>query len=515
MNLYAVVDQMARQRPDAIFVKSDGEQISYAEFDRRAAATAACLAAMGVGAGDRVATILRNRTLVLEMMYATAWLGAIWAPLNWRLAPAEWEFILGDVEPELVVVEDDLLAAVDSLSGSWRVLPVSEPAERSWSAALAADDSATPPLAPVRCDDPVRIMYTSGTTAYPKGAVLSHGNILFKNASYEREFDLGPDDVVLLMGPLFHVGGLDAPGIAAANQGGRLVILPGFEPAAVLEAIEREGVTILWSAPTMTEMMLAEIGEDPGGRTDSVRILLTGSSQSSSDLLLRALDAFPKAAVTDGYGMTESVSGSVFVDVRSHPEKIGSVGSIDRPLMYERMRVVGPDGGDVGAGQPGEILISGAKLFQGYWRNEAANEAAFTEDGWFRSGDVGELDEDRFLYIVDRKKDMIKSGGENVGSLEIERVVVAIDGVEAATAVAVPDPKWGEVPAVFVEAPEGANVDEELVKQRCAAELAKFKVPKYVFVVASVPRTPSGKARKGELRRQAAELAASGQGVGA
>ncbi len=507
MNLYAVNERMARQRSQSTFLKGDGETISYAEFHRRVGRSAATLAALGVGRGDRVASILHNRVLGLELMYACAWLGAIWSPVNWRLAVAEWGFILNDLEPTVVVVEDDLLADVDKLGGGWTLFAVDAPSERAWTARTSAERAPDPPLAPVRLDEPARIMYTSGTTAHPKGVILSHGNILFKNAAYEREFDLRPDDVVLMMGPMFHVGGLDAPGVAIVNQGGTLVVLPTFEPSLVLETIEREGVTVLWSAPTMTEMILAAADELPGAATASVRVVLTGSSQSSPDLLGRATTAFPNAVIADGYGMTETASGSLFIDVRSHPEKAGAVGSIDRPVMYERMRVVDAEGRDVETGEPGEILVSGGKLFQGYWRNEQATRETLDEEGWFHTGDIGLLDEDRFLYVVDRQKDMIKSGGENIGSLEIERVVGAIDGVESAAAVAAPDEKWGEVPAVFVEALPGSSVDAELVRERCRSNLAKFKVPKYVHIVDSVPRTPSGKARKGELRKLAAELA--------
>ncbi|HEX3736546.1 MAG TPA: AMP-binding protein [Solirubrobacterales bacterium] len=514
MNLYAVFDQISRQQPDAPFVRCEEEELSYGELAERVAQAAALLRDLGVGRGDRVATLLRNRILGVEAMYACAWLGAIWAPVNWRLAVAEWEYVLRDLEPSVVIVEDEHLEAIDGLGGGWTTFSVAA-GPRSWTAEIASRRLPAPPPAMVGCDHPARVMYTSGTTSHPKGAVISHANILFKNAAYSREFDLGRDDVVLLMGPMFHVGGLDAPGIGIADVGGRLVILPAFSAPAVLETIEREGVTVLWSAPTMTEMLLTEIGGDPGARLDSVRVVVTGSSQSAPDLLNRALVGFPKAAIDDGYGMTESASGSLFIDVRERPDKIGTVGSIDRPMMYEQIRVVGDDGNEVGPDEPGEVQIAGAKLFQGYWRNEEATRAAFTDDGWYRSGDLGELDQDRFLRIVDRRKDMIKSGGENIGSAEIERVIVAIDGVVAATAVAAPDPKWGEVPAVFVELAPGAAVDAAGVKSRCADELAKFKVPKYVHFVDSVPRTSSGKARKTELRLRAAELATEQQGVGA
>jgi acyl-CoA synthetase (AMP-forming)/AMP-acid ligase II len=507
VNLYAVIERTSRQLPDATFVSCEGEDLSYSEFHRRVGRTAAALTGLGVRSGDRVATLLRNRVLGLEVMYACAWLGAIWAPINWRLAPAEWEYVLGDVEPLVLIAENEHLETIDGLGGGWRSFGVTAPGERAWSSLVAANSDPDPGLDPVRPDDPARIMYTSGTTAHPKGVVLSHGNILFKNAAYEREFALGPEDVVLMMGPMFHVGGLDAPGIAIANSGGRLIVLPAFDAATVLETIEREGVTILWSAPTMTEMMLAELGADPAGRTDSVRVVVTGSSQSAPDLLNRTLVGFPKAAIDDGYGMTESASGSLFVDVRERPDKIGAVGSIDHPMMYEEIRVVGEDDAPVAEREPGEIQIRGGKLFQRYWRNPEATATAFTAGGWFRTGDVGELDAERFLHIVDRKKDMIKSGGENIGSSEIERVIAAIDGVFAASAVAAPDPKWGEVPAVFVELNDGAAVSEGEIRDRCRAQLAKFKVPKYIHLVDSVPRTPSGKARKGELRARAAELA--------
>lgn len=514
MNLYAVVEQVVRQFPDARFASCAGHELTYGQLHERVGMTAAHLSRVGVGRGDRVATLLRNRIMGVEVMYACAWLGAIWAPINWRLAAAEWDYVLRDLSPTTVIVEDEHLDTIDGLGGAWATFSVDDPGARSWSAFMAGDVHEPPPLVNLQGDAPARVMYTSGTTAHPKGAVISHANVLFKNASYQREFDLGSDDVVLLMGPMFHVGGLDAPGVGIADFAGRLVILPSFDVDEVLKTIAREGITVVWSAPTMTQMLVNAVGGDPGGRTDSVRTVITGSSQSAPDLLIQALAAFPNAAINDGYGMTESVSGSLFIDVRSRPDKIGTVGSIDRPMPYEQLRVVDEGGREVGVDEPGEVQISGGKLFQGYWRNEEATRAAFADNGWYRSGDIGELDADRFLRIVDRRKDMIKSGGENIGSSEIERVIVTVHGVSAATAVATPDARWGEVPSVFIELEDGAEVGEAQIRERCAEHLAKFKIPKYVHFVDSVPRTPSGKPRKAELRQRAAELAIE-QGVSA
>jgi acyl-CoA synthetase (AMP-forming)/AMP-acid ligase II len=239
---------------------------------------------------------------------------------------------------------------------------------------------------------------------------------------------------------------------------------------------------------------------------------VTGSAQSPHELLTRALERFPNAVIADGYGMTETVSGDIFVNLRTAPGKLGSVGRISHPMLYQRLRLVDPAGRDVGPGEAGEILVSGGKTFVAYWGDPAATTESLV-DGWFRTGDVGKVDDDGYLFVVDRMKDMIKSGGENVGSLEVERVIQSFPEVRDVAVVGLPDPRWGEVPAAFVILNAGELVSAEEVRSRCRAQLARFKVPRQVAFIDELPRTASGKVRKGELRalaKQAADPGARG-----
>jgi fatty-acyl-CoA synthase len=506
MNLYSIVERMAREYPSREFVVDGSARFTYGEFDQRVNRVAVALAELGVGSQDCVAVVMRNSSLMLEVMYAAAKLGAIWLPVNWRLAPTEWSFILDNAEAGTVIVDREFAADLQPAAADRpgrRVLVHDDGGGEEWGAFLDSVPARDLPTAVVPLDQPARLMYTSGTTAHPKGVVLTHGNVLFKNAAYEREFEIAIDDAVLLVGPLFHVGGLDAPGIAVANQGGKLVVMASFETIAVLDAIERERITTMYAAPTMVTMMLEELDRDRNRDMGSMRLLVCGGFQSTEEQVHRTLDAFPKAAVVNGYGMTETVGSDIFLDNRREPGKIGSVGRLVHPMLYQQLRVVDDDGDDVAPGTPGEILVSGAKTSPGYWRDAEANRRSF-EGGWFRTSDIGEVDEDGYLYIVDRKKDMIKSGGENIGSLEIERVVHTFAEVDDVAAVGMPDPRWDEVPVVFVTLVPGRELSAAELQDRCRAQLAKFKVPKRAFFVPELPRTASGKVKKDELRKLAA-----------
>jgi len=509
MNLYSIVERMAKEFPDRDFVIDDEARLSYSEFDRRVSGVAAALRGLDVGPGDRVAVILHNSSLMLELMYGCAKIGAVWLPINWRLAPPEWRFILEHSDARVVIMESEFEDAFDHSDVQFpeilKLVVGGSAQTGTWDDVLASDGGGEIDTIPVALDHPARLMYTSGTTANPKGVVITHANVLFKNAAYEREFRLSADDAVLMVAPLFHVGGLDAPGISLANQGGKLVIMKAFDSQAVLSAIEDEAITSMFLAPTMVATLLEDLDKNGYRDLSTVKLLVCGSAQTPHELLLRTLDAFPNAAIVNGYGMTETVGGDIFLDMREFPDKLGSVGRLSHPMLYQQLRIVDDSGVDVGVGVAGEILISGAKTSPGYWLADEAGEAAF-KDGWFRTGDIGTVDEDGYLFIVDRKKDMIKSGGENIGSLEIERVVHGFDEVQDVAAVGVPDDHWGEVPVVFITLFPDTELTSDEVRVRCERELARFKVPKGIYFVSSLPRVASGKVRKDKLRERATSL---------
>jgi acyl-CoA synthetase (AMP-forming)/AMP-acid ligase II len=345
-------------------------------------------------------------------------------------------------------------------------------------------------------------MYTSGTTGHPKGVMIHHGAVLWRCLGQIVEFDLTDREVFLASGPLHHVGTLDLPGVGVHVQGGTIVVLPRFEPEAFLRTVERERVTCTFLAPSMINMLLAH---PAFGKHDlsSMRVLIDGSEKMPQSLLERMPEAFPNARFFDGFGMTETVTGDTFLDPARLAERLGSVG---RPTLGMEVRVVDDDDRDVPAGVPGELVVRGPKLCQGYWRDPDATAEAF-RNGWFHTGDVAQADEDGLLFIVDRKKDMIKSGGENIASVEVERVLYAHPDVLETAVVGRRDPRWGEVPVAFVVPREGRALDADRLRAWCDERLARFKVPKEFRQLAELPRTPSGKVVKRELREQVAVTA--------
>jgi acyl-CoA synthetase (AMP-forming)/AMP-acid ligase II len=300
---------------------------------------------------------------------------------------------------------------------------------------------------------------------------------------------------------MYHVGAFDLPGIGVWWTGGSLVILPKFDVPELLATIERERPSSVWLAPAMVNAVLHELSQVPrlaAHDTSSIRFITGGGEKTPVTLIERLLGAFPNARFADAYGLTETVSGDTFNDQAHTLSKIGSVG---KPVVNLEVRIAGPDDAPAGPDVAGEILLRGPKVVTGYWKNPEATAAAFTPDGWLRTGDIGHLDKDGYLFIDDRKKDMIVSGGENIASSEVERVLYEHQAVLEAAVVAMPDPRWGEVPRAFIVLKPGfAEVTAEAVIAHCRARLAGFKTPKEIVFMDVLPRTSSGKVLKRELR---------------
>jgi acyl-CoA synthetase (AMP-forming)/AMP-acid ligase II len=329
---------------------------------------------------------------------------------------------------------------------------------------------------------------------------IAYGNFYWKTVGHLAEFGLSAADRTVMAGPMYHVGAFDLPGIGTWWVGGSLVILPKFDAAELLAAIDRERPTNVWLAPAMVNAVLSALAQAPElGRfdTSSIRFITGGGEKTPVTLIERLLAAFPRARFADAYGLTETVSGDTFNDRAHMVSKIGSVG---KPVLNLDVRVAGPDDAAVSPGEQGEILLRGPKVVSGYWKNPEATAAAFTADGWFRTGDIGHLDADGYLYIDDRKKDMIVSGGENVATSEVERALYECDAVLEAAVVAMPDARWGEVPRAFVVLRPDRKVTQEELIAHCQARLARFKAPKEVVFLDVLPRNPSGKVLKRSLR---------------
>ncbi|WP_103382424.1 acyl-CoA synthetase [Pseudonocardia dioxanivorans] len=503
-DLARVLDHHVARDPGREVLVHGDRRIGAAELAARVDAVAAGLAALGVRTGEVVALLTYNHVEFLETVLAAGRLGAVVLPLNYRLAPDEWRYILDNAGTVVLVTEDEFRGRIDELAPALptirhRVLLGAE-APEGWIAyeTLVADGAGATPVPPGIVDDEhtlARLMYTSGTTSRPKGVRITHGNVAWKNLGLIVELGLSADDTVLVCGPLYHCGGLDLPGLAAFHMGARLVLMRSFDAAGVLDAIEREKVGIVWLAPAMMNAVL-QVPDLADRDTTSVRCIIGGGEKMPEPVVRRILEAFPNTWFADAYGLTETVSGDTVLDREHSLSKIGSVG---RPIPHVEVRIVDEQGADVPAGELGEIALRGPKVFDGYWRDEEATARAI-RDGWFHTGDIGRLDADGFLYVEDRLKDMIISGGENIATPEVERVLYEHPAVLEAAVVAMPHERWGEVPRAVVVLKPGERADAEDIRAFCRDRLAKFKVPVAVDFLDALPRTPSGKVLKRELR---------------
>jgi fatty-acyl-CoA synthase len=496
VNLTRALIHHADRYPERVAVATGDDNITWAQLRDRVWQTAGALAGVGVERGDVVGVLLHNGPWFLELMYACSHLGAVFMPLNWRLAGPEINYIVNHAEAKILVSEaelaDSVLAAGDLVCdnvigtdshGGWKRL----------TELRAAAEPVTEP-ASVSSDDVARLMYTSGTTSRPKGVLITFGNLEAKNLAHLVEFGITPEARALVCGPLYHVGALDMITTTVLQAGGTVCILRRFDAHAALAAIEEKQITHTWMAPVMINAVLAE--ESLARRkVDSLKLINGGGEKMPMPLIHRLLEAFPNVWFADAYGMTETVSGDTFVKPGMTIEKLGSVG---KPVFNAELRVVDKDDRDVPPGSQGEIIIRGPKVCKGYLKDTEATERTL-RGGWLHTGDVGIIDEDGYLFIVDRLKDMILSGGENVASSEVERVLYEHPAVFEAAVVGRQDHRWGEVPVAFVVT-RGDPVSEEELAKFCRERLSKFKVPKAFRLIDALPRNPSGKVLKRVLR---------------
>jgi acyl-CoA synthetase (AMP-forming)/AMP-acid ligase II len=500
-NFASVLDHNVGRHPDKVVLSQGERRLTNRDLDARVNALAAGLVGLGIGRGDVVALLLYNHIEFLETVLAVNRVGAAFLPMNYRLSPAEWQYILRHSEACAILTEPEFRPAVEGLAGELPalrhrlLLGGSAPGWSCHDDLVAANLGKTAPADVMGEHDLQRLMYTSGTTSRPKGVRITHGNLAWKNLGHIVEFGITSADTTLVCGPLYHVGGFDLPGIGTLHAGGAMVLLRKFDAREVVETIERERPSNLWLAPSMMNaiLQLPDIAERD---TSSIRFIIGGGEKMPVPLVERILKAFPRAWFADAYGLTETVSGDTFNDAEHMLAKVGSVG---RPVVHLEVRVVDETGARVPTGELGEITLRGPKVFAGYWRDEEATAKAL-RDGWFHTGDVGRLDEDGYLYMEDRKKDMIVSGGENIATPEVERVLYEHPDVVEAAVIGIPHPRWGEVPKAFVVLREGARLDAAALGAFCRERLAKFKVPAELTFLEVLPRTPSGKVLKRTLR---------------
>ena len=492
---YAVLEHHANRTPGKAMTVFEGATTTYGEMHARATALAAGLQERGVGPGDVVALLSYNCPEFLETVFAANYLGAIAMPINWRLAAPEVRYILEHSQARALVCDPALLDLADDATAGLDLARVGiEPAD-GWEALSDLRSDGPVPRAAVSGDDVHRLMYTSGTTGRPKGVMLTHANLAWKNLAHLIEFGFTRDDLGLACGPLYHVGALDLTTTTLIAAGATVIIHRMFDAAAVVEELERSRVTTVWLAPAMVNAIMA-LPDIENRDLSSVRVIINGGEKMPIPLIERIQRTFPSAWFADAYGLTETVSGDTFLDRESIVTKLGSVG---RPCLHLELDIWNAEGKPAAAGERGEIVMRGPKVFKGYWRDPEATEKAFA-GGWFHTGDIGVRDGDGYLFIVDRLKDMIVSGGENIAGSEVERVLYEHDAVLEAAVVGRPDERWGEVPVAHVVLRPDASVTADALIEHCRANLAKFKVPKDVVFLDALPRNPSGKILKRELR---------------
>ncbi|GHF80660.1 fatty-acyl-CoA synthase [Kitasatospora xanthocidica] len=478
----------ARKTPHRTALLHEERATGYAELYDRTTRLAHLLRARGVRPGDRVAFLGPNHPAFLEALFAAGQLGAVFVPLNTRLAVPELRHQLQDSGSRLLLTVRHSDAV--ELAGDVELLE----AEGEAYEALLAEAPAEPLDVPVGPDDLCMIMYTSGTTGSPKGAMLTHGNILWNSLNVLVDVDLSTDEVTLVSAPLFHTAALNMTCLPTLLKGGTAVLESAFDPARALELIERHRVTCLFGVPAMYDAVAAAPGwaeADLG----SLRNLLCGGAPVPARIIRRYLDR--GLAFVQGYGMTEASPGVLLLDRQDALTRAGTAGV---PHFFTDVRLVDPAGEPAGVDEPGEVLVAGPNVTPGYWGRPEESADAFRDGSWFRSGDIAAVDAEGYVRLVDRLKDMFISGGENVYPAEVENALLEHPAVAECAVFGVPDEKWGEVGRAVVVLRPGAAAGVEELTAHLDGRLARYKIPKSVLLADTLPRSGAGKLLKGPLR---------------
>jgi len=501
MNVGEWIFKRAAIYPEGPFLKEEeARSFTNREFNERVNRMAHALTAWGVGKDERVAVLMANASEFLEIFFACAKTGAIMVPVNFRLAVPELAYIFRDCAPGVLVYSADFSSKVAEVKASWPGMP------RCFSHGGAAGDdpllaeTVAPfpvtepnPREEVTLADPLFIMYTSGTTGDPKGAVLTHGNVLFGSINTVIGCGINRSYKSLVVAPLFHIGALGASALPILYAGGSLVLKGFYNAAEVIGLICREKINYMFAVPVMFQL-LTRTEEWEKADFSHIHFFIAGGAPMPLPVI-RKYQEEKGIFFAQGYGMTETFR-LTSLDLEDSIRKAGSVG---KEVLHVLLRIVDEQDRDVEPGEAGEIIVKGPNVFAGYWNKPVETEEAM-RGGWFHTGDMGRRDEEGFIYIVGRKVEMIISSGENIYPAEVERVIQALPEVREAAVVGMPDRKKGEVVAAFVLLKEGAQLAEESLLAAIRERIAHFKLPKKIVFVDAFPRNSAGKILKKELK---------------
>lgn len=493
-NVAEILERRALLTPERVALVDweKDRRLTCSDLERRAGSLAALLQRLGTGKGDRVSILAPNGLYYIDLFFAVGKIGAILVPFSYRLALSELEYLLKDCAPRILLYDPEYRHTAEELkrmAGLETIVNLDE-----YESILQESPSFPRCSFDISAEDTHSILYTSGTTGKPKGAMLSHRMIVWNSFNTIVSWGLREDDTAPVFTPQFHSGGLNVLMVPLFHMGGRIILTRSFNPEEALKIIERERATIVFMVPTMFRIM----AETPlFDRTDltSVRFYLSGGAPCPLDLM----EAYRRrgGVFRQGFGMTEA---GVNCFTMTDAESVAKAGSVGKPVFHSRAKIVDEDGREVGPGEVGELLISGPHLFSGYWKNEEETKKVLI-DGWLHSGDLAKRDEGGFFYIVGRKKEMIISGGENIYLAEVEQVIASHPAVKEAAVIGVPDPKWGEVGRGIVVLQPGRTCSGLELREFCESHLARFKIPRSFVFTGSLPRNPYGKLLRGELSR--------------
>ena len=496
---YDWIAHHGRRTPDkaAVVDLASERSYTYAQFDKRISRLAGHLRdALKVARGDRVAVLALNTTDTLEVQFACFRIGAVFLPLNTRLTVPELQFITGDAAPKVMIHDTDLAGTALAVAKLCRVEGTLLLGPNGAYEAAIAEATPIDAFEPVTLDDISTIMYTSGTTGQPKGAIITHGMTFWNCVNLGGPAYVSPSTVLLTVLPLFHTGGLNCYTNPVLHAGGTVLIMRTFDPGVALQLISDPscGITQFFGVPAIYQFM----AQHPSFATsDFSRLAIGGVGGAPMPVPLLKVWEERGVALQQGYGMTETSPAVLALDREDAARKAGSSG---KPVLHTEVRIVRPDGTDADVGELGELWVRGPNVTPGYWNRPDANQSSFT-DGWLHTGDATRVDEEGFYYIVDRWKDMYISGGENVYPAEVESVLHQLTAIAEAAIIGIPNEQWGEVGMAIVALKPGHTLAAAEIHAHCAANLARFKCPRLIEFVDALPRNATGKIHKPTLRK--------------